>query len=172
MAEIKSTLDLVLERTKNLAMTAEEKEKFQRREREENLRGWTRKFLNGLSDLKSLKKEMERVGKELQEEVRNILKELVIEQIKPEGDNRKAFQILEKLLGINKDPYVAALRAFQARTASEQPEFLKRARLRLAEQGISGSAVFPDISRDEEWNLFYQQTLTDFRRQISCFPDN
>jgi hypothetical protein len=172
MAEIKSTLDLVLERTKNLAMTAEEKEKFQRREREENLRGWTRKFLNGLSDLKSLKKEMERVGKELQEEVRNILKELVIEQIKPEGDNRKAFQILEKLLGINKDPYVAALRVFQARTASEQPEFLKRARLRLAEQGISGSAVFPDISRDEEWNLFYQQTLTDFRRQISCFPDN
>jgi hypothetical protein len=172
MAEIKSTLDLVLERTKNLAMTAEEKESFQRREREENLRGWTMKFLNGLSDLKSLKKEMERDGKGREENVRKILKELTIEQINPAGDNRKIYQILEKLLGIKKDPYLAVSRAFQARIASEQPEFLKRARIRLAEQGISGSAVHPDLSRDEEWNLFYQQTLSDFRRQISRLPDN
>ena len=172
MAEIKSTLDLVLERTKNLAMTAEEKESFQRREREENLRGWTMKFLNGLSDLKSLKKEMERAGKGREEEVRKIMKELVIEQINPVGDNKKIYQVLEKLLEIKKDPYLAASRAFHTRIASEQPEFLKRARLRLEELGISGSAVHPDLSRDEEWSLFYQQTLTDFREQISRLPDN
>jgi hypothetical protein len=172
MAEIKSTLDLVLERTKNLAMTAEEKESFQRGEREENLRGWTMKFLNGLSDLKSLKREMERAGKGHEEEIRKIMKELVIERINPVGDNKKIYQVLEKLLGIKKDPYLAASRAFHARIASEQPEFLKRALLRLEELGISGSAVHPDLSQDEEWSLFYQQTLADFREQISRLPDN
>lgn len=172
MAEIKSTLDLVLERTKNLALTAEEKESFQRREREENLRGWTMKFFNGLTDLKSLKKEMERTGRGREEEVRKIMKELVIEQLDPAGDNKKAYQILEKILGTRKDPYVAASRTFQNGIASGQTEFLKKARLRLEESGISGSAVCPDLSRDEEWNRFYQQALSDFRSQISRFPDN
>jgi len=172
MAEIKSTLDLVLERTKNLAMTAEERERFQRREREENLRGWILKFFNGLSDLKSLKKEADRIGKGHEEEVRHFLKEQAIERIDPAGDNRKIYQILEKILGIKKDPYLAASRSFQSRISSEQPEFLKRARLRLAEQGVSGSAVDPDLSRDEEWVLFYQKALLEFRDQISRFPDN
>lgn len=172
MAEIKSTLDLVLERTRNLSMTAEEKERFLRREREESLRGLTTKFLNGLSDLRPLRKEMEKAGKEHEKGVRKILKDLVIEQIRPEGDNRKAYQILEKLLGIKKDPCIAASRAFQAMIASAQPEFLERARLRLAEQGISGSAVHPDLSKDEDWKLFYQRALSDFRDRISRVPDN
>lgn len=172
MAEIKSTLDLVLERTKNLAMTAEEKEDFHRREREEQLRGGAVKFLNGLLDLKSLKKEVDRIGKGREQEVRAFLKEQVLEEIDPAGDNSRAYLLLEKLLGIKKDPFVAASKAFLVKMDAEQPEFLRRARLRLEEQGISGSAVSPDLSLDEEWNLFRRQALRDFRNQIRSFPDN
>jgi len=172
MAEIKSTLDLVLERTKNLALTAEEKERLKRKEMEERLRAWTLKFLNGLTDLKSFRKEVERTGKGQEEKARTFLKEQVLEHLRPDEDNKKTYQILEKILGIKKDPYLAASRAFQSRLATRQAEFLKAARLRLAEQGISGSAVEPDISRDQAWKFFYERALADFRDQISRFPDN
>jgi hypothetical protein len=172
MAEIKSTLDLVLEKTKNLAMTAEEKERFKRREWEEHLRAWALKFINGLTDLKSFKKEVDRFRKGQNDEIRKFLKDRVTEQIRPWEDNKKAYQIMEKILGIKKDPYLEASRAFQSRLASRQADFLERERLRLEELGISGSAVEPDISRDAEWRLFYEQAVADFRDQISRFPDN
>jgi len=172
MAEIKSTLDLVLERTKNLSMTEAEKEAFHRREREEQLRGVILKFLNGLQDMKSLKKDVERIGKGHEKEVRTFLKERALEQIDPAGDNSRVYQLLEKILGMKKDPYAAASKDYMAKMESEQSEFLRRARLRLEERGISGSAVSPDLSRDEEWNLFRSQALADFRNRIRNFPDN
>ena len=40
MAEIKSTMDLIMERTKNLTMTDEEKKKLQLDELRGKVRGW------------------------------------------------------------------------------------------------------------------------------------
>ena len=54
MAEIKSTLDLVLERTKNLTLTEEEKKSLQRKELEGKIRGWGQKYLDGLMRLSAV----------------------------------------------------------------------------------------------------------------------
>jgi hypothetical protein len=46
MAEIKSTIDLIMERTKSLAASPEERESYQRQEREKRLRGLVQRLLD------------------------------------------------------------------------------------------------------------------------------
>ena len=46
MAEIKSTIDLIMERTKSLSASPEERESYQRQEREKRLRGLVQRLLD------------------------------------------------------------------------------------------------------------------------------
>jgi hypothetical protein len=46
MAEIKSTIDLIMERTKNLSASPQEREAYQRREREKQIRGLGQRLLD------------------------------------------------------------------------------------------------------------------------------
>jgi hypothetical protein len=55
MAEIKSTLDLIMERTRNLSMTPEEKEALRRKEWHSRIQGWLQRYLDGLMGTNSLK---------------------------------------------------------------------------------------------------------------------
>ncbi len=46
MAEIKSTIDLIMERTRNLTMTEEEKEELRNKELTEKAKGWVVRYLD------------------------------------------------------------------------------------------------------------------------------
>ncbi|MCX5842099.1 MAG: hypothetical protein NTY16_11755, partial [Deltaproteobacteria bacterium] len=59
MAEIKSTLELIMERTKNLTMTEEEKENLQKKERAGKINGLVQKYLDRIISVKTLKSEIE-----------------------------------------------------------------------------------------------------------------
>ncbi len=59
MAEIKSTLDLVLEKTKHLTLSEEEKQIQRHDEFRKTLKGLIRKFADKALKMKELKKELE-----------------------------------------------------------------------------------------------------------------
>ena len=56
MGEIKSTLDIIMEKTKGLTMTEEEKTAFKSKEMEGKVKGALQKFLDGILDVERLKK--------------------------------------------------------------------------------------------------------------------
>jgi len=58
MGEIKRTLDLIMEKTKNLTMSPEEKEEIRRQEWLKKTRGWIQKFLDDLVDMDKIKTEL------------------------------------------------------------------------------------------------------------------
>jgi hypothetical protein len=88
MAEIKSTLDIIMERTKNLTMTDKEKASFRRKEAEGKVKGWVQKYQDGVIELDTIKSYFE---KEITEypEVRQILKSQLLDCLKLTGDNGK-----------------------------------------------------------------------------------
>ncbi len=172
MAEIKSTLDLVLERTKNLTMTEEEKKALHRRELEGTLQGLVHKFLDGLLNIKTLKSEIEKAAPGFDGASREILKGLLLEHLDPEGDNQKVFQAIQEVLGLKKAPYAAAFADVQEHLAGETSRLLEAMRERLADREISGSAVTPNLSRNEDWALFRQQALASFHKRIALIQDN
>ena len=63
MGEIKSTLDLVMERTKNLSLSDEEKQAQKQKEVESRIRGLLQKYLDGWLDKNQLKIDYESLKK-------------------------------------------------------------------------------------------------------------
>lgn len=166
MTEIKSTLDLVLERTKNLTMTEAEKVSLQRKQLEGKIRGWVQKYLDGHMDLKAVKAEMVAIPQNCQEAGRDILKNILLEQIDAQGDNGAVLDLLEGILEKSRAPYFAAVEKFQKTLATGRSRFLETLAAGLAERGISGSAVKPNLDRDEAWNVFREKALVEFRKNL------
>ncbi len=55
MAEIKSTLDLIMERTKNFTLTNEGKRVLQTKELEGKVNGWVQKCMDGKTSMHQMK---------------------------------------------------------------------------------------------------------------------
>lgn len=167
MAEIKSTLDIVLERTKNLTMTQEEKASIQRKELEGRIRGWVKKYLDGLMDLKKVKTEMAAIPENQRQAGRDCLKNLVLEHFGAQGDAGKALDLLDEVLEESREPYLAAFRNFQKKRIAERSRLMKTLRAGLAARGISGSAVMPNLDGNEAWALFEEKALAEFRKGLA-----
>lgn len=167
MAEIKSTLDLVLERTKNLTMTKEEKSALQRKELEGKIRGWGQRYMDGLMDLGVVKTEMALIPADHKKAGRKILKGFVLENLDTTGGKGKIFNLLEEILEESREPYLAAIQNFQKALAAEGSRFLAAQRASLADRGISGSAVIPNLDREGAWKLFHETVLAEFRKGIA-----
>ena len=78
MAEIKSTLDIIMERTKNLTMTDEEKASFRRKEAEGKVKGWIQKYQDGAIGLDKLKSDFKKEQAEYPEAL-HILKSQLLD---------------------------------------------------------------------------------------------
>ena len=152
MAEIKSTLDLIMEKTKGLTLSPKEKEELRREEWLKKARGWIQKFLDGWVDLDRVKNELS--SQEAPAGWKEILQPEIIGALEPEGDNEKRFQLITGLLDRSRDPFIKILKVCNQNVEKEKIRLMDRSLNRLADQGISGSAVLPNLDRDSSWIQF------------------
>jgi hypothetical protein len=167
MAEIRSTLDLVLERTKNLSLTEDEKASLQRKELTGRIRGWVKKYLDGLMDLKAVRAEMAALPKSRRKASRDLFKGLVLESLDVQGDTGKIFDLLEGVLEESREPYLAAVRNFQEALDVRRSQYSEALKTGFAGRGISGSAVIPNLACDEAWRLFQEKSLAELRKSLT-----
>jgi uncharacterized protein (UPF0147 family) len=168
MAEIKSTLDLVLERTKNLTFTDEERESLQRKELEGRIRGWVKKYLEGLMDLKAVRAGMDEVPRNQRKTGRDILQSLILENLDVQGGAGKSLDLLEGILAESREPYLTALQHYERTLAAERLKMISSAKAKLAERGISGGAVSPNLEREEAWRRFREKARGEFREGLNA----
>ncbi len=152
MAEIKSTLDLIMEKTKGLTLSPEEKEEIRREEWLKKARGWIQKFLDGWVDMDKVKKEL--FSQETPAGWKEILQPEIIGALEPERDNEKRFQLITDLLDMPGEPFSKILKGCRQKVEEEQTRLREKSLSRLADQGISGSAVIPHLERDPAWVKF------------------
>ncbi len=171
MAEIKSTLDLIMERTKNLTMTADEKNAFQRKEWEGKVKGWVRKYIDGTMHLEDLKVHIESSESQFQE-IRNILKIEILEHIQPESNNALLLQLLEDVLDSDTRPIMDLITLFQNNLSATMIERRKAIKKALEQKKIFGSSVVPNMDRDSEWREYLQKFRLDFKNQVSSLTGN
>ncbi|MCX5833328.1 MAG: hypothetical protein NTV99_02215 [Deltaproteobacteria bacterium] len=163
MAEIKSTLDIIMEKTKGLSLSAEEKEALKREETAKKIRGWVRRFLDDKATLEDLRREFKEVLKD--EAARSLLRAELIAYLHPEGDNGKVFRMMKELLNLRTEPVEEKIDTFLKGLIAMRVARLKHMEEKLARSGISGSAVLPNIAGDPEWESFYKKSLEEFREQ-------
>jgi len=172
MAEIKSTLDLIMEKTQNMVLTEDEKEEILRKELNGKIKGWIQQYRDNIMSLDAIKSEIQKEEKDRQVELKKTLKKESIQRIEPDEDNTKSFQLLEEILGINNDSIITMINRFQEMLDTEKINKTNEMKNRLNEKGISGTAVVPNLDSDEGWNGYYLKLKEDFKEKIKLIEDN
>jgi len=166
MAEIKSTLDLIMERTKNLTMTVDERKALQRKEWEGKVKGWVQKYLDGAITIEDLKEHI-KSGEPTVPEIRTIFKAEIVEHVQLGSDNTLSLQLLEEVLYEDTKPMVNLITLFQNTlnaTMISRQEAMKKA---LEQKKIFGSSVVPNLDHDREWQEYLQKIRVDFKHQAA-----
>lgn len=167
MAEIKSTMEIIMEKTKGLTLSEEEEAEVRQQELSGKVRGLIQKFLDSLLDLNKLKAEVDL----LSDYPRDIVEEAIIEESLPHmelgEDNAPIYRVFEETLGMNSRPVLDIEGAYLERLEREKKVFETSLKEKIMEKGISGSAVIPNLEADPDWKQFLSDENETFRAQIS-----
>ena len=149
MGEIKSTLDLVMERTRHLSLSAEEKEAQRREAFGKRLQGLLQQYADGAMPMDELQDRMTALGKETGVTGNRLSVKAVLDRIDPDQDNDRWLALLEHLAPAIGRPLVAMLAAYK----EDQAVLLQTGQKQLREQlfqdhGIAGAAVVPNPRQD------------------------
>lgn len=166
MAEIKSAIELAMEKTKGLGMDEEERESFARKDVENRVRAILRRYQEGMIDDDGVKKELSNI--EGDENLKaKVLLDTLIEGFDLTGDNEKIFALfhltgsgLDKRLGVE-------LEALQESFTKEveKRKIIIRARIedKLKARGITGNGIEPNTQTWDEW----KETLDEVARTFN-----
>ena len=163
MGEIKSTLDIIMEKTKGLTLSAEEKEALKREEGAKKIRVWVGRFLDDKATLEDVRRELTEFLKD--KTAGGLLRAELVAYLHPEGDNGKVFRMMKELLNLRTEPLEKKIDSYLKELISMRVASLKDLEAKLAGSGISGSAVLPNVAGDPEWESFYKKSLEEFREQ-------
>lgn len=167
MAEIKSTLDLVLERTKNLNISDEERKTLKRRETAGKIKGLVQKYLDGMLDLNAVIQELEANGSG-SGTTREILAAECTERLDPAGGNGKIDELLKTFFSDRAAALLIMAEKWKKKAVEEERQAAADARKRWNEKQISGSALIPNIGKDPAWKSRYLKLVAEFRKEAAA----
>jgi len=151
MAEIKSTLDIIMEKAKKFSVTEEEKKSFKRQELEGKIKGLVQKALDRILDSERFQVEMVALQGKDKDLVDQILKDEVVARIEVEVNSEPLLKILENVAGSRKAAVKKTLADFEMKTDKQKDSRRKALLESFKKKGISGSAVLPNLDADPEW---------------------
>lgn len=171
MAEIRSTIDLMMERTRGMSLSDEEKDKLQREELTKRAKGFRRRLVEGTIEgeeiLAILEQETEDVRKTLETALwselieflpadQSILTFLELMERLPQGRAKRS--VLEEIRSSLKD-----LGKMKAKDRKKLASVEKK---RLAAFGISGTAVVPKLPDEQTAGSKTAAKMEGFKRRL------
>ena len=166
MGEIKSTLDIIMEKTKGLTMTEEEKEAFRNKETEGKVRGLLQRFLDGFIDAERLKDEIGSLGEKRYAMAREALLRECMGRMEPGADNTILLDALENAVGLDIAPIQKIILDSNQDLEQQKVDRKQVLQKNLKGLGISGSAVIPNIHADQEWIRHLSEMNRGFQKKL------
>ena len=152
MAEIKSTLDLVMEKTRNLSFSSEERKQQIDKEIRSRIRGLLQKFMDQALNADNLRSEYQKLQKDYDLSDNAPLIKEICGQIELGADNHAWFELLHQLKVADIEGLTSVLREFNEVIDAAARERSKILLDKLAEEHfISGTAVVPNLEADKAW---------------------
>ncbi|MCP4578195.1 MAG: hypothetical protein GY846_18140 [Deltaproteobacteria bacterium] len=167
MAEIRSTLDIIMEKAKTLTVTDEDKKNFAEKEVQGRVQGLFQKYLDDILSIQQLKAEMASFDEERLPIAEKELRAACLTAMTVEGDNQPLFEILDQLLGHDIKPVLDLIDEFQEQ---QKKEHQKRAGVQiktLEAQGVSGSAVIPNLKANPSWRSYLSDMADQFQEKLT-----
>ena len=152
MGEIKSTLDLVMEKTKNLSLSDEERQGQKNKEIESRIRGLLQKFNDQALSVDKLRSEYQKLQKDYDLSQNAPLIKEICRQIELGKDNHTSFELLARFKVADIEGITSVLHEFDGVIDAAARERSKILQAKLAEEHfISGPAVVPNLEADKAW---------------------
>ncbi|UCD88579.1 MAG: hypothetical protein JSW04_08880 [Desulfobacterales bacterium] len=168
MGEIKSTLDLVMEKTKHLTLSDEEKAEQQLAEAKKKIYGLVRKYQDGLTSKTYLEKELAVLRKTHTFNVDDILQQTLMDGLELGNKNESLLELLRDICGVDVAHFERLFDDFLNQVEDAAGERAKTIKRNLAEkQSISGSAIVPNLEADHEWLAMLSQIKDRFHQILS-----
>lgn len=165
MAEIKSTIDLIMERTKNLSLSEEEKAAIRFREAEGKVKGWIQRHRDGQATLRDIRKEYAEERKAFPGAER-IFRAALLDGVSPTGDSGAVYELMEKVLKMNADPVRELAGAWREELNGTVRDRLAAGLESLRQRGVSGPAAIPNPNRDKALLESVRQGTVVFRERL------
>jgi hypothetical protein len=154
MAEIKSAVELAMEKTKDLHLSRAEMEQFKEDEIKSKAQGLANRFLEVDFHFKEVEKELSKWSPEERRVVENLMLQNFCGAITLDGDNDLIFQGIEALRkdgqGFTRQ-IQELMKEYRRQRAKAHRETEKNLLAQFAKQGISGSAVQAKVEVSPDW---------------------
>lgn len=173
MGEIKSTLDLVLEKTKNLTLSSEEKEEQKQNEIANRIKGMMQKYQDRMLSKNQLITDYETLKKDYNISQNNSLIIEITQRIEPDQDYQPLLEVLQECCAIDTAGIETIIEDFRKAYLSASQNRMERLKEDLAQQSnISGSAVLPNLDADEKWRQEAREIRAGYVDQLNRVKDN
>ena len=168
MGEIKSTLDLVMEKTRNLTLSAEEKLAQKEIEIGNRIKGLVQKYQDGLLIKNQLKTEYEGLKKDSNLSDDSLLVNEVLARLDPDQNPQILMEILEEFCRLDTATIRASIKDYRDACNQAAQKRALQIKENLAQKySITGSAVSPNLDADEKWQRETQDLQRQFEDRLS-----
>jgi hypothetical protein len=155
MGEIKSTLELVMERTKKFAISEKEKEEMKQKEVLQKATGLFHRYREGHLSLNEILKQIEKMEKKIAITVRESLLSQWIDALSLDDDDERILKGIESLKQQSikevKQKFHHLLSQYQGEKEKVKEKVKVQFTEALRKDGIYGSALEPKIEGGELW---------------------
>lgn len=165
MSPIKSTVDLVMEKTQDMTMSDEEKAAKQQQEAEDKARAVVLRYSEGSLKDGELQVELE-AGRQYYGSFDSVLVQQALAQVDMEGDNSNIIELLNKLGGEQAEAAKKQLSSVQ-----QEVQFLKQSsgldqRTQLAQTGMQGAGQAAGQEGDANWQEYLKSKREELMSSV------
>jgi hypothetical protein len=163
VAEIKSAVELAMEKTKGMHLSREEKEKLKEEELQTKAQSLVHRFLEVDFHLKEVEKDLAKYHPEQREHLEKLMLHHLCEAIQLDRDNDLIFQGVEAFQKESENTIKKIRELIEDYRRRQEKEYKQTEKVLLKKwerEGISGSAVQPRIEGSQEW----QDAVNKFRQ--------
>ncbi len=155
MAEIKSALELAMEKSKKYVISAEEREKIREKEILQKATGLFHRYKEGHLSQSEMMREIEKMDEKVRERVKEVLFSQWVDALSLDLDPDRLVGALESLKGRSLNDITKKFESLRSVYRNEIEEARQTLSLELVEalkeRGIDGEAVEPNVEGSEEW---------------------
>lgn len=166
MAEIKSTLDMVMERTRHLTMSDRDRQEQAEAEFAAAVNRLAQKYLDGEIEIERFQDDFDRIEANPSVSKKRIAAAEVGKRIELSGDNRRLFDLLKSGLRMDISGIETVLKEFREAMDTEEQNSIGTMLESLRERGISGSAVLPNPEADEDGLKRRDEIFREFEEEL------
>ena len=172
MAKIKSTLDLIMEKTKHLSLNTEEKDALEQQQLNRRVQAPLVRYLKGERDANYLVHELDLLPPEKTAEGKRLCLGLLMDRLSPLEDNQRILAAVEMLVGEAgrgrwEETIAPIERRFLDDLRKAREAAADRCREALAASGLKGPAILARVDeRDPTWKEEQEAHIQAFRASV------